>query len=170
MFLEDSQPEIEPTEMCIIEEVVISADEDEDCLNQENSPPPSPIAPIPPPQQQKPPPPLKVHVAPQPAAAQSAGIVIHPNKRKYSSNNGGNDEHTLMYVEGGEDDKFDIFGKVVAFKLRRINNLQNSYAQKIILNTLYNAERNKLSTTTYLCLGTSVQSRSDIKIDGDPEK
>lgn len=81
------------------------------------------------------------------------------NKRKIPNDHASLISKNIMIETTYEDeDEFDAFGKMVAAKLRRTNKLQNNYAQKIISDTLYNAERNKLCLGSYVCIRPAERS------------
>lgn len=135
--------------MCIItEEIIVSEDEEEMQVQEEEEEEEDVVVGLQQPimnvqQIQMQQPPITVNFAP----------TINNNKRKIPNDHASLISKNIMIETTYDDeDEFDAFGKMVAAKLRRTNKLQNNYAQKIISDTLYNAERNKLCSSSYMCI------------------
>lgn len=153
----DGDPlETNPEEMCIISEEIVSEDEEEIQIQTDDIEPDDNdddddeellVESI----QQE------IQMQPQSLSSikNYSTISTNNNKRKLIQNDHSSLISKNILIETAfedDEDEFDAFGKIVATKLRRSNKLQNVYAQKIISDTLYNAERTKLSSGSYVCV------------------
>ncbi|XP_044268020.1 uncharacterized protein LOC123013520 [Tribolium madens] len=77
------------------------------------------------------------------------------------------DEPAESFTERLDEDEFDLLGKIYANKLRKLEKTQRIYAEKIINDTLFEAELGNLNRQCFLVTGDSRRFRSHTNTEID---